>query len=97
MEKKYPSRDTIVGKQVIDSSAIIVGNVKEVTFNPPRKTIALNVTGKEGNDITIEGNTIAAFGDVVLLKPKEQPSTTKPKPSPTTPDLYNIYEYQIYL
>lgn len=75
MEKKFISPETIVGKQVIDSNGTIVGNVKEVIFDTSMKTIALNVTAKKGKDVTIEGDNInITIGDVVLLKPKEQPS-----------------------
>ena len=85
MEKKYVSIDTIVGKQVIDSNAMRFGNIKEVTFDTSMKSLAFIVT-KEGNDITIEANNIATIGDVVLLKPIEQPSTTVlTTPEPSTP------------
>ena len=90
MKKKYLSREAIVGKQVIDSNGIIVGDVKEVTFESAMKTIALNVTAKEGHEITIESNNISAFGDVVLLKPKEQPPTAVP----TASGLCRICGYQ---
>jgi sporulation protein YlmC with PRC-barrel domain len=100
MEKKYLSLDNVVGKQVIDSNATIVGNVKEVTFDTSMKTIALKVTAKEGNDIAIEGGNITAIGDVVLLKPKEAPPTAVPtthyptSPGPTTPGLCSNCKYQ---
>ena len=70
MEKKPHSEDDIVGKQVIDSNATVIGNVKEIIFDTSLKTIALNVTVKKGTNITIEYNDIAVIGDVILLKPK---------------------------
>ena len=65
---KYLTRDDIAGKQVIDSNARIVGSVKDISF-------ALIVSVDKGNDISIECNNIAAIGDLILIKQKEQSTT----------------------
>lgn len=86
MEKKYLSFDMVVGKQVIDATATIVGSVKEVVFDASLKTIAFTVTTKAGTDFTLDDRDIIAIGDVILSNPKEQPSPTVPPiPSPNTP------------
>ncbi|MDQ1281461.1 MAG: hypothetical protein QG670_2726 [Thermoproteota archaeon] len=74
---KYLTRDDITGKRVIDSNAMIIGNVKDISFS-------LIVTADKGNDINIECNKIAAIGDLILIKLKEQPRTTFPTLSDST-------------
>ena len=74
MEKKYLSRENIVGKQVIDSNAIIVGNVKDMSFDITSRNIALEVTTKAGTNIVVDGDNISIVADVVLLnKPVQLP------------------------
>jgi len=80
MEKKYLSKD-IVGKQVIDSKANIVGNVKDMSFDMSSKDIALIVATKAGGEITINGSNITIIGDVVLLNKTVESLTPTP---PTT-------------
>lgn len=93
MEKKYLSRD-VIGKQVIDPKAIIVGKVKDLSFDMTSKNITLIVTTTTGADTTIDGNHIAIVGDVVLLSkpieaptpaPAESPVLQKPQPAPQPP------------
>ncbi|MFH0749026.1 MAG: zinc-ribbon domain-containing protein [Candidatus Bathyarchaeota archaeon] len=67
MDKKYLSRDKIVGKQVIDSNALIVGTVKDIVLDVGSKNIAFSVVTKTGTDITIDGKSITAVGEVILL------------------------------
>ena len=105
MDKKYLSKD-FVGKQIIDSKANIVGNVKEMSFDISSKNIILIVTAKSGGEITIDSNDIALIGDVILLKavklPTPSPSKTPPVPKKTqntpqpssTPGLCNSCGYQ---
>ena len=107
MDKKYLSRDKIVGKDVIDSNAIVIGNVKDIALDLDSKNIALTVLTKTGEDITIDGEDINVVGDVVLLnKIGESPSppevekvSTPVKPqaapqSPTTSGLCGLCTYQ---
>jgi sporulation protein YlmC with PRC-barrel domain len=87
MEKRYLSRDKIVGKQVVDSDGMIVGTIQDVGFDLKAKDIALHILTKTGEETVIPGNTIAAAGDVILLgrplKPTQAPSMTQPtQPAP---------------
>lgn len=106
MEKKYLSIDKIVGKEVIDSNATIIGNVKDMSFDLGSKAIALTVQTRAGTDILVRGENIAIMGDVVLLNkikeepapsPREEVSAPKPQvapPSPIVPGLCSVCGYQ---
>ena len=108
MEKKYLSGDEIIGKQVVDSNAIIVGKVKNVAIDITSKNIALTVTTKKSGEIHIERSSVTIIGDVVLLnKPiqalispptEEAPTPSKVEERPvkpaTTPGLCNSCGYQ---
>jgi sporulation protein YlmC with PRC-barrel domain len=68
MEKKYLSKDDLVGKKVIDSEAMIIGSVKDLSFNLEAKDIGLTITVKDGREITVSSGDMICVGDVVLLK-----------------------------
>lgn len=89
MEKKYLSRD-VIGKQVIDTQAMMVGKVKDFSFDMVSKNITLIVATPSGEDKTIDGNDITTVGDVILLGKQAAtpiPATSiispAPKPQPT--------------
>jgi sporulation protein YlmC with PRC-barrel domain len=67
MDKKYLSRDKIVGKEVIDSNATIIGSVKDLALDLSSKNIALTILTKTGSDIIVGGDSIIVVGDVILL------------------------------
>jgi sporulation protein YlmC with PRC-barrel domain len=67
MEKKYLSRDKIIGKQVIDSKGMIIGNVKDLSLDFETKGIAIVINTKAGTEIVIEGGNVINVGDVILL------------------------------
>lgn len=94
MDKKYLSRD-VVGKQVVDSNAVIVGNVKDLSFDMVSKTIALIVTTKTGTEITVDSNNINAVGDVVLLKPAEAQLPIEKAPAPPPVEATPVLKPQI--
>jgi sporulation protein YlmC with PRC-barrel domain len=54
MEKKYLSKD-IIGKQVIDSSAAIIGNVKDVSLDITSPNISIVIASKMGADLSSSG------------------------------------------
>lgn len=90
MEKKYLSRDRIVGKQVIDSNANVVGSVKDIAIDLDSKSVALSVSTKTGVDVTVGGDNITVVGDVVLLnKPVAvpAPSTLEQVSAPVRPQV----------
>jgi sporulation protein YlmC with PRC-barrel domain len=68
MSKKYLSRKEIVGKQVIDSKAMILGNVKELSFDLETRDIGLTIETKDGNEINVSSSDMRSIGDVILLK-----------------------------
>ena len=67
MDKKYLSRDKIIGKEVIDPTGTIVGSVKDIVLDLNSKNIALTILTKAGSDIIIGGDSIIVVGDVILL------------------------------
>ncbi len=85
MEKKYLSKENIVGKQVIDSNAIIIGNVKDMTYSFESKEVGLAITTKTGKEITVSGNNISKVGDVLLLNGRIDLSETPSKQSTQAP------------
>ncbi len=108
MEKKYLSKDKLVGKQVIDSSAMIIGNAKDLTFDFEAKEIGLTITAKTGGEIVVSGSNVISVGDVILLNKRielpEVNSTTSqstysspPIKEPTvstTPGLCRVCNFQ---
>jgi sporulation protein YlmC with PRC-barrel domain len=89
MSKKYLSRKDIVGKQVIDSEAMILGNVKELSFDLETRDIGLTIATKDGKEINVSSNDMRSIGDVVLLKKTlnevETPTVVEKAPTPSTP------------
>jgi sporulation protein YlmC with PRC-barrel domain len=93
LEKNYLTKDKIIGKQVADTQAMIVGTVKDLSFDIVAKQIALTITTKNGKDINVESEAVNAIGDIVLLNntiseltkppapPRSPVSSTVPKPS----------------
>ncbi len=97
MVKKYLSKDKIIGKQVINPKAIIIGSIKELSFDPEKKEVAFSVTTKEGKEIMITGSDIDTVGDVVLLKKKndqELTTATEKTAKSTSPGLCQICNFQ---
>lgn len=68
MAKKNFSRDEIIGKQVIDVNAMIIGSVKDLSFDLEAKDIDLVVTAKDGKELTLSSSDMSSVGDVILLK-----------------------------
>ena len=101
MEKKYLSGN-VIGKKVIDSTAVLVGNVKDVSFDTEKKNMSLIVATKMGTEITVQAANIIGLGDVVLLNvslelpvsPPSKAQSPKPIPSSTTPGLCSSCSFQ---
>jgi sporulation protein YlmC with PRC-barrel domain len=97
LEKNYLTKDKIIGKQVADTQAKIVGIVKDLSFDIVAKKIAITITNQDGDDINVESEAVKAVGDIILLSdtiseltkptpaPKPSPSTSVPEPSAPTP------------
>jgi sporulation protein YlmC with PRC-barrel domain len=73
LEKKYLSRDKIVGKQVIDENGMNAGTVKDITFDLPGGKMFITMTDDKGKDTEISSDNVSAVGDVVLLTGSEKP------------------------
>ncbi len=103
MEKQYLTREKIIGKQVIDSKAMIMGAVKDLSFDLVARDFSLIITAEAEKEITVDSKNVKVVGDVILLAvaaetfetpampttPEESPSASPPAtPSPpTTPGL----------
>ena len=89
MSKKYLSRKDIVGKQVIDSEANILGNVEELSFDLETRDIGLTITTKKGKEVNVSSKDMRRIGDVILLKKSlieiETPKVVEKAPSPPMP------------
>lgn len=97
MDKKYLSRDKIVGKEVIDSNATLIGSVKDLALDLSSKNIALTILTKTGSDIIVGGDSIIVVGDVILLNktielskiekvsPPDKPQVASQPTPPTQP------------
>jgi sporulation protein YlmC with PRC-barrel domain len=85
LEKKYLSKDKLVGKQVIDSEAMIVGSVKDMAFDFDAKEIGLTITARNGGEIVVPGSNIGSVGDVIILNKKIEVSSAAPIQAPTMP------------
>jgi sporulation protein YlmC with PRC-barrel domain len=89
MNKKYLSRKEIVGKQVIDSKAMILGKVTELSFDLAARDIGLTIETKDGTEINVSSSDMSSVGDVILLKRTfsevETPNVIEKAPPPPPP------------
>ena len=76
-------KEEMIGKEVVDVNAMIVGKVKDVEANFESKTIEsflvggggiLESLGSSKNDIVIPLRMVVAIGDKVIVKSENQPS-----------------------
>lgn len=97
MERSLRSREYYVGKRVIDIDGMIVGNLKDITFDMAMKEIAFTVSTPGGTEVALNQNDVSAVGDVILLKSSvgaskpptpatpSAPTPSAPRPTPTPP------------
>ena len=70
----------IIGKEVVDVNALVIGSVKDVEVNFETKTLEAFLVGKGGileslgrsNDIIIPEDMVIAIGDKILVKSEKQ-------------------------
>ncbi len=63
------TKEKLVGMQVIDSEAKLVGVVKDVTFTIGKAVgITLKVESKTGDSINVAWDVIQAVGDFIILQ-----------------------------
>lgn len=93
--KRFVKRGDVVGKQVVDNRALVVGSVRDLSFAIVGDSVELALAVEAGKtDVHIPWTEIQAIGDVVLLKvsrerlapPSATPAAAAPVP-PTQPGL----------
>ena len=101
LKLKRLTKDQVVGKQVIDLEATLIGTVTDLSFDLESNKIDLVVTTKAGTLIDVLRKDIGTVGDVILLNKKVKipdiSVATKPQPqrqSPKTPGLCSACGYQ---
>ena len=76
--KLFVSRENIIGKQVIDQKASVIGKVKDVAFSVGGEKVEVAlIVDAGGEQLTVEWSSVKAVGDVVLLNKELE---VKPKP-----------------
>jgi len=80
-ERRYVKRGDVVGKQVVDNRALVVGSVRDISFAIVGDSVELALAVDAGKtELQIPWTEVQAIGDVVLLNvPRERPS---PPPAP---------------
>jgi sporulation protein YlmC with PRC-barrel domain len=70
-------KEEIIGKEVVDVHAIVIGKVKDVEVDFETKTLQTFIVGKGGiseslgisrEDIIVPENMVIAIGDKILVK-----------------------------
>ena len=93
MEKQYLTREKIIGKQVIDSKAIVMGTVKDLSFDLVARDFSIIIKAEADKEITVDSKNVKVVGDVILLAvaaetfetpatpptPEESPSASPPR------------------
>jgi len=68
MSEKAVTKDNLVGMQVIDAEAKLVGTVKDVAFTIGKIGISLIVENKKGDTVNVGWDAIQAVGDFIVLQ-----------------------------
>jgi sporulation protein YlmC with PRC-barrel domain len=68
MSEKAVTKDNLVGMQVIDAEAKLVGTVKDVAFTIGKIGISLIVETKKGDTVNVGWDVIQAVGDYIVLQ-----------------------------
>lgn len=75
-------KDEMIGKEVVDVNAMVIGKVRDVEANFETKTLEAFIVGKGGileglgsskNDIIIPLQMVMAIGDKIIVKSENQP------------------------
>jgi sporulation protein YlmC with PRC-barrel domain len=74
-------KEEIIGKEVVDVHAILIGKVKDVEVDFETKTLRSFIVGKGGisaslgiskDEIIVPDNMVLAIGDKILVKSETQ-------------------------
>ncbi|HPC27221.1 MAG TPA: PRC-barrel domain-containing protein [Candidatus Methanomethylicus sp.] len=91
MSEKAVTKDNLVGMQVIDAEAKLVGTVKDVAFTIGKIGISLIVENKKGDTVNVGWDAIQAVGDFIVLqksfgaKAPPQAAAAAPAPAAVAP------------
>lgn len=75
-------KEEIIGKEVVDINAMVIGKVKDLEANFQTKSVEAFIVGKGGlleslgsskNDIIIPLEMVVAIGDKIIVKSENQP------------------------
>jgi len=95
MEKRTVAKEKLMGMQVIDSEAQIIGVVKDVSFTVGEAKMFIVIETKEGKTQEVPWEEVQSVGDLVLLKPKPKAVTEPQNICPTCgKPLTYIQQYQ---
>jgi sporulation protein YlmC with PRC-barrel domain len=87
MSEKAVTKDNLVGMQVIDAEAKLVGTVKDVAFTIGKIGISLIVETKKGDTVNVGWDVIQAVGDYIVLQKsfgaKAPPQAAAPAVAPS--------------
>ena len=81
---KFVSSQRFAGMQVIDSKGSLVGNVKDVSVDFRKRSLAFRVTTKTRSEMDVPWDDVLSVEDVVLLK-KEVDLAVAAVPEPPPP------------
>ncbi|MEM3538612.1 MAG: PRC-barrel domain-containing protein [Nitrososphaerales archaeon] len=84
MERKTITKEKVIGMQVINSEANLIGVAKDVSFAIGETKMYLVVELKDGKIQDFPWEDIQAVGDFILLKPKIEAVTPIPTPATQT-------------
>jgi len=86
MERRTITKEKVVGMQVVDGEARLIGVVKDVSFAVGEAKMYVIIEMKDGRTQEVPWDEIQAAGDFVLLKPKPKMVVTPTVPiTPTAP------------
>jgi len=90
MERRTITKEKVIGMQVIDGEARLIGVVKDVSFAIGEAKMYVIIETKDGRTQEVPWDEIQAAGDFVLLKPKPKivavtPTVTAVPTAPAAP------------
>jgi sporulation protein YlmC with PRC-barrel domain len=85
MQREKPlTRDALIGMQVIDSNARLVGKVKDLAFSVGKSNITLAVEKEDGSVQNVSWEEVQAASDFIILKPTQATYQVMPQQQPVS-------------
>jgi sporulation protein YlmC with PRC-barrel domain len=66
--EKQLTRDALIGMQVIDAKAKLVGKVKDLAFAVGKSSITLSVEKEDGSMLNVSWEEVQAAADFIILR-----------------------------